>query len=98
MDLEVRLYCFFFFFFLQQLNEAERVEPPDFPNVARLTEKEAFGCFLVIPRKLFFSPLSPSLPEACSSIFAIKNKDKSLSLPLSVCMSGWSLVPRVLPF
>lgn len=33
----------FFFSFLQQLNEAERAKPPDFPNVARLTGKEGFG-------------------------------------------------------
>lgn len=61
----------FFFPFLQQLNEAEWLKPPDFPNVARLTGKDDFGCFSCYPTKAFFSPLLP-----CSSIFAIKNKDK----------------------
>lgn len=51
----------FFFPFCSNLNEAERVKPPDFPNVARLTGKEGFGCFSCYPTKAFFSPLSPSL-------------------------------------
>lgn len=85
----------FFFSFLQQLNEAERVKPPDFPNVARLTGKEGFGCFSCYPTKAFFFPLSPPCHRLAAPSLPLRTKTSSHFLfpfPFTRVDGAWEFI------